>query len=93
MTGIAEANKKPTLNNPYGLHAFRSKKLLLDACRIDITKPWFMPNLPIIGTIKIWGRVVEHENGYRAQYAEIVNITKGKALIFEEKKGEIYPPL
>jgi hypothetical protein len=28
-----------------------------------------------IGTIKCWGEVIEHEKGYRAQYAKLTSIT------------------
>lgn len=27
--------------------------------------------IPVIGTVTIWGRVIEHKRGYRSEYAEI----------------------
>jgi hypothetical protein len=42
-----------------GLYAFRSGTALRSF------KAWF----PVIGTVSMWGRIVEHEHGWRAEHA------------------------
>jgi hypothetical protein len=38
------------------------------------TRNWYTVHAVAIGTIKMWGEVVEHEKGYRAQYAKLRSI-------------------
>lgn len=32
------------------------------------------------GQVKLWGRIVEHEYGYRAEYARVLSLTHGPRL-------------
>ena len=50
-----------------GIYAYRTKDLLRDALK---AKRWlgFVPRFAI-GEVSLWGRMVEHKNGYRAQFA------------------------
>lgn len=51
----------------YGVHCFKHLPYADEYC-INQGTPH------IIGTIEIWGEIVEHENGYRAQYAAIKSL-------------------
>lgn len=49
-----------------------------------------VPDPLILGSIKMWGEVVEHEQGYRAQYAKIASLETAYGMSnehFEELKG------
>lgn len=39
----------------------------------------------VLGTVKMWGDVVEHETGYRAQYAKVVSFD---AVFVDDPKGK-----
>jgi len=55
-----------------GIHAF---KLRRDAIRYH----WKNVNAvgAVVGTVELWGDVIEHELGYRAEYAAIVSLELG----------------
>jgi hypothetical protein len=46
---------------PTGIHAFRTKDALLATFEHD--------SHLVFGTVALWGRVIEHEHGYRAEFA------------------------
>lgn len=51
----------PTQHNTHGIHAWRFK-------------PWayaYSGGVRVLGRVKLWGQIVEHQDGYRAQYAKI----------------------
>jgi hypothetical protein len=52
-------------------HAF-PRHVTFDA--IFCPHKWYTLHAVAIGTIKMWGEVVEHEKGYRAQYAKMQSI-------------------
>jgi len=37
----------------------------------------------LFGRVKIWGEVVEHEAGYRSEFAKILSLDYGDALLLE----------
>jgi hypothetical protein len=45
-----------------GIHASRSLEV------IEPSRPAWPPT-PVVGTVALWGRIVEHERGWRAQFA------------------------
>ncbi len=52
-----------------GVHGFKSQQ---DA--IDCAKSWAIPPPTIVGQIALWGKVIEHEWGYRGSYARVHSI-------------------
>ncbi len=65
------------VNNICGVHGFKSQQ---DA--IDCAKSWTIPPPTIVGQVALWGKVVEHEFGYRASFANVHSIDH---LIFPAK--------
>ena len=61
--GIAEADRKPSINNENGLHCFKTIRQL----RREFGD--WSNSVTRFGRIKIWGTVVEHPDGYRAEFA------------------------
>ena len=57
------------VNNICGVHAFKSQQ---DA--IDCAKSWAIPPPTIVGQVALWGKVIEHEWGYRGSYARVHSI-------------------
>lgn len=56
----------------YGVFAWNNKNL----CHSE-AMTWLRDGeepLYVVGTVKLWGEVVEHEHGYRAEFAEINTI-------------------
>jgi len=47
---------------------------------------WYsVGNEPLLfGRVKIWGEVVEHENGYRSQFGRIVSLDYGDPELLEK---------
>jgi len=66
MTMTAGTLTTPQIDHTmYGVHAFKSPGLLFD-------EYYFLKKKSaIFGTVALWGDVVEHEKGYRAQYGRI----------------------
>lgn len=56
-----EANCAPTLRNEYGLYCYKSFHSL----------ERYFSHAPVAAEIEIWGKTVEHSDGYRASYARI----------------------
>lgn len=57
-----------TITNGAGVHAFKTMEKLLEN---------YGKHSPIaIGRVHLWGRIVEHEDGYRAEFAVPVEILK-----------------
>ena len=52
--------------NAAGVHAWKTKRAALEYLRLA--------QLGVVGRVALWGEVVEHETGYRAQYAKIVSL-------------------
>lgn len=55
----------PSIHNSYGVHAFKS---------LNQAMQYFDGHFMVaaFGKVKLWGRVIEHEYGYRAEWAQIV---------------------
>lgn len=60
--GIGRPHEAPDMRCTCGIYAARS----LDA--FDRPRPAWPPS-PVVGTISLWGTVVEHERGWRARFA------------------------
>jgi hypothetical protein len=60
--GLIGLHRSPDPRCTCGVYASASLHALIDAT------PSF-PAAPVIGTVAMWGRVVEHERGWRAEYA------------------------
>jgi hypothetical protein len=62
---------------PAGVHAWKSRKLAIDAKREHqrYRGPGTRPGIPVaIVRVRLSGRVIEHQNGYRATYGRITAI-------------------
>ena len=59
---IMKTDEVPTSSNDNGLHAWKTMNHALQYAGSS-------PNIVIIGTIYLWGKIVEHERGYRAEFA------------------------
>ena len=56
--------------NP-GYHAFRNKE---QAERETSIQAYWLPC--VIGSVAMWGEVIEHENGWRSEYAAVRSLTE-----------------
>ena len=62
----------PNVGHSCGIHAFKERAQALDfpahweAVRVPLAR---FPDTYVVGQVSLWGRVSEHEAGYRAQYA------------------------
>jgi len=50
-----------------GFHAFKAKHQLMAEYGVK----FFTHNFLVYGTVNLWGKVIEHDYGYRAEYAAI----------------------
>lgn len=62
------------LDRGVGVFAYNSEKALMT----DGTGYWCSGNVSTfaLGTVEMWGEIVEHEKGYRAEYAAVASITE-----------------
>jgi hypothetical protein len=60
--GIGQPHEAPDFGCTCGIHAARS------LAGLDRPRPAWPPP-PVVGTVSLWGTVVEHERGWRARYA------------------------
>jgi hypothetical protein len=60
------------VNDGYGVFAFKTRH---DACRLmrDRFADEYGYGI-VMGQVRLWGEIIEHERGYRAQYAEVETI-------------------
>jgi hypothetical protein len=66
------AARWPLLAHSCGIHAFKSRTEALGFPRSWEGVRFSAPRQPeayVIGRVSLWGRVTEHERGYRAEYA------------------------
>lgn len=62
--GTNQADRVPTKDVRWcGLHAYKTMK----------TAKGTMTSSQVVGRVKLWGKIVVHERGYRAQYAEVAS--------------------
>lgn len=76
-----KAHYSPTCDRHFGIHATKN---------LEALKEWYdsyntgqlhfrvfsVPYTPIVVKIRVWGCVVEHTKGLRAEYAEIMEVLK-----------------
>ena len=63
----------------HGIYSFR------DAVRSREEYPYYAHDGPLLfGGVKIWGEVIEHEAGYRSEFAKILSLDCGDALLLEK---------
>ena len=58
-----EASEQPTYDGFLGIHAWSERRHLDRFIKLEST------TIPVWGEVSLWGHVVEHEEGYRAQFA------------------------
>ena len=58
----------PRGENSSGIHAFRTSQLAVAAAKTFDGFPRD-GSYPVLGEVGLWGRVVEHEHGFRAEHA------------------------
>ena len=59
----------PHLTCTCGIYAYKEKPRLLREIRNKMTAPAIYSGLRLVyGEINLWGKVIEHEDGYRAQF-------------------------
>lgn len=63
---VLHAHEPPPFNKPEGGVAYGPG--------IYVMKEWQDLTYPFIGTVELWGRVVEHEKGYRAEHALVTGL-------------------
>jgi hypothetical protein len=52
--------------------------------------------VPLLGKVKLWGKVIEHETGYRAQYAEplsLIILEEAAPIQYECRLHEAFPSI
>jgi hypothetical protein len=64
------SSKQGGFKNP-GYHAFRNKE---QAERETSIQAYWLPC--VIGSVAMWGEVIEHENGWRSEYAAVRSLTE-----------------
>ena len=72
--GLPHASKRvPAARCVCGIHAYRTERRAWDRSpRLDAFDPAGAHSLyPVFGDVAIWGKVVEHEDGYRAEHAMV----------------------
>jgi hypothetical protein len=57
----------------HGIYSFRD----VIRCRGDYGYALVTPGPLLFGKVKIWGEIVEHEAGYRSEFAKIVSLDYG----------------
>ena len=63
----------------YGIYSFRD----VIRSREEYGFPLSRGHL-LFGRVKLWGEVVEHESGYRSEFARIVNLDYGDPELLEK---------
>lgn len=67
------AHAVPSSFNGNGLHAWRTFN---GARTYYKSRPGQCNDDYVIGAVKLWGQVVEHEHGYRARYGRVVELLR-----------------
>lgn len=69
IDGEMEAKELPTLRNKSGVYATKD----LEDSMIHLQQGIRQRSIPgiVYGEVDLWGKVIEHDTGYRAQYAKI----------------------
>lgn len=52
-----------------GIYATRTPQEALSAVAVRVRNSQFIPAGTLLGSVALWGKVIEHEGGFRAQYA------------------------
>lgn len=71
----------PVMGCNCGFYAYRSREVALE-------HPHYLNNYSCLAEVRLWGRVLEYDNGYRAQYAELVSV---HAVPQQVRKGKFSP--
>ncbi len=64
----------------HGIYSFRD----VIRCRVDYSYALGTAGPLLFGKVKIWGEVVEHEAGYRSEFAKIVSLDYGDPELLEK---------
>lgn len=66
---VHSEQQAPHLTCTCGIHAYKEKPTLLRQIRHQMAIPAIYSGLRLVyGEINLWGKVIEHEDGYRAQF-------------------------
>ena len=57
-------------NGVSGIHAFKSERRALDSYALSATRAHPL----VFGTVALWGTVIEHEHGWRAEFGKILSV-------------------
>jgi hypothetical protein len=68
----------------YGIHAYKTREGLMEN--------WILGPSMVWGTVYMWGDIVEHETGYRSQYASIRSLSGWAGMGRYDKIMEQYLP-
>lgn len=63
----------PEAGNSCGFHAWKTEAKARDFAQHNL--PASSGYIVIIGEVELWGQVIEHAEGYRAEYAKIKSLT------------------
>ena len=83
-----------------GIHAFKTEPLALSWGKAFRTWAIGRPqdDYPVWGTVALWGKVVEHEDGYRAEHAMIQRLIVPRGILVQNivglwshEIGAVYP--
>jgi hypothetical protein len=67
----------------HGIYSFRD----VIRCRVDYGYALGTAGPLLFGTVKIWGEIVEHDAGYRSEFAKIVSLDYGDPELLEKFRG------
>lgn len=73
ITGDLKA-KGNSSSGQLGVHGFKTQKAALEYASDAYKRPLYDAPAPfsfIVGRVYLWGEVIEHEKGYRAEYAKV----------------------
>jgi hypothetical protein len=68
----------------YGIHAYKIREGLMEN--------WILGPSVVRGTIYMWGDIVEHEKGYRSQYASIRSLSGWSDVALFDEIIKLYLP-
>lgn len=71
-----------------GVHAWKNRNDAIDYAKEILSFRSSTDEQVIVGQVKLWGNIIEHEHGYRAQHGQLAGITDH--LTLPNHKGDPY---
>jgi len=81
------ASVPPKLGNGCGIHAFKTWRLAVPATW-DLDGSPDDGSYPVLGTVALWGKVVEHERGFRAEHAIVRQLWVPQRILLMVRRHE-----